>query len=75
MKTKTSIYHRTFYFSYVLLCLVLFSSCSGQIVVWNMKDIIGLIILGLTMVVVAIILLIVWIQDKINAWKRKRKNN
>ena len=71
MKTKTSIYHRTFAFAYVLL----FSSCSGQIVVWNMKDIIGLSILGLIIVVFAILFLIAWVQDKINAWKRKRKKN
>lgn len=75
MKTKTSIYHRTFAFAYVLLCLVLFSSCSGQIVVLNMKDIIGLSILGFIIVVVAILFLIAWVQDKINAWKRKRKKN
>ena len=75
MKTKTSIYRSHFAFAYVLLCLVLFSSCSGQIVVWNMTDIIGLGISGLIIVVVAILFLIVWVQDKINAWKRKRKKN
>lgn len=75
MKTKTSIYRSHFAFAYVLLCLVLFSSCSGQIVVWNMTDIIGLSISGLIIVVVAILFLIVWVQDKINAWKRKRKTN
>jgi Ca2+/Na+ antiporter len=75
MKTKKSIYHRTFTFAYVLLCLVLFSSCSGQIVVWNMKDIIVLSLLGLIIVVVAILFIIAWIQDNINAWKRKRKKN
>ena len=73
MKTKTSIYRSHFAFAYVLLCLVLFSSCSGQIVVWNMTDIIGLSISGLIIVVVAILFLIVWVQGKINAWKRKRK--
>jgi len=60
---------------YTMLCLVLFSSCSGQIVVWNMKDIIGLSILGLIIVVFAILFLIAWVQDTINAWKRKRKKN
>ena len=75
MKNKISIYNRTFAFAYVLLFLVLFSSCSGQIVVWNMTDIIGLSISGLIIVVFAILFLIVWVQDKINAWKRKRKKN
>ena len=75
MKTRTSIYRRHFAFAYVLLCLVLFSSCSGQIVVWNMKDIIGLSLLGLIIVVVSILFLIAWVQDKINVWKRKRKKN
>lgn len=75
MKTKTSIYHRTFAFAYVLLCLVLFSSCSGQIVVWNMKDIIGLIIFGLIILVAGVMFLYTWIVDGINAWKRKRKKN
>ena len=73
MKTKISIYRRHFAFAYVLLCLVLFSSCSGQIVVWNMKDIIGLSILGLLIIVIAILFLVAWVQNKINAWKRKRK--
>jgi uncharacterized membrane protein len=75
MKTNTSIYHRTFAFAYVLLCLVLFSSCSGQIVVWNMKDIIGLIIIGIIILVVGAMFLYAWIVDSINAWKRKRKKN
>lgn len=70
METKTSFY-RTF--AYVL-SLVLFSSCSGQIVVWNMKDIIGLSILGLILIVGAILFLIAWVQDKINAWKQSKKN-
>lgn len=75
MKTKISINRLTPAFAYVLLCLVLFSSCSGQIVVWNMKDIIGLSILGLIIVVVAILFIIALVQDRINAWKRKRKKN
>jgi small-conductance mechanosensitive channel len=69
LSTKTAIV------GYTMLCLVLFSSCSGHIVVWNMKDIIGISILGLIIVVVAILFLIAWVQDKINAWKRKRKKN
>ena len=60
---------------YAMLCLVLLSSCSGQIVFWNMKDIIGLSILGLIIVVFVILLLIAWIQNKIKAWKRKRKKD
>jgi len=75
MKTRTSIYHRTFAFAYVLLCLVLFSSCSGQIVVWNMKDVIGLIIFGVIILVIGVMFLYAWIVDSINAWKRKRKKN
>ena len=61
--------------AYTVLCLVIFSSCSGHMIVWNMKDIIGLSILGLAIVVIAILFLIAWVQDKINAWKRKRKKN
>jgi Ca2+/Na+ antiporter len=75
MKMRTSILRRHFAFAYVLLCLVLFSSCSGHIVVWNMKDIIGLSLLGLIIVVVSVLFIIAWAQDKINAWKQKRKKN
>jgi hypothetical protein len=67
--TKTAIV------GYTMLCLVLFSSCSGQIVVWNMKDIIGLSILAIGIIGILLLFFIAWIQDKINAWKRKRKKN
>lgn len=60
---------------YTMLCLVLFSSCSGQIVVWNMKDIIGLSILAIGIIGISLLFFIAWIQDKINAWKWKRKKN
>jgi hypothetical protein len=68
---STYFYTRIFAFAYMLLCLVLFSSCSGQIVVWNMKDIIGLIIFG----VIILIAVFAWIIDTIKTWKRKRKMN
>jgi len=59
--------------SYTMLCLVLFSSCSNQIVIWNMRDIIGLSILIIFIAVIGLLFLIVWIQDKINVWIQKIK--
>ena len=60
---------------YTMLCLVLFSSCSNQVVVWNMKDIIALSILIIGIVGIGLLFFIAWIQDKINVWRRKRKKN
>jgi preprotein translocase subunit SecF len=71
MKTRTSIYLR--HFAYVMLCLVLLSSCSGHIVVWNIKDIIGLIIFGILILILGSMFIYAWIVDSINEWKRKRK--
>jgi hypothetical protein len=58
----------------VLLCLVLFSSCSGHVIVWNGMDIIGLILVGLGIIIIGILFLAAWINDSIDDWKRKRKN-
>lgn len=58
-----------------LLAAVLLSSCGGKdtIYVWNMKDIIGLWIFGIIVVILALVFAYAWIADKINEWKRKRK--
>ena len=71
---NTSIYHKTFAFTSALLCLVLLSSCSGHIIVWNAKDIIGLILLGLGIIIIGTLFLVAWVRDMINDWKRKRIN-
>ena len=59
----------------LMLVAVLFSltSCSSKTVFfWNWKDVIGLSILGLAIVVIAFLFLLQWIDDKIKLWKRKR---
>ena len=59
----------------LMLVAVLFSltSCSSKTVFfWNWKDVIGLSILGLVLVVIAFLFLLQWIDDKIKLWKRKR---
>ena len=59
----------------LMLVAVLFSltSCNSKTVFfWNWKDVIGLSILGLAIVVIAFLFLIQWIDDKIKLWKRKR---
>ena len=69
LKTKSS------HLLYTLLVAVLFSltSCSSKTVFfWNWKDVIGLSILGLAIVVIAFLFLLQWIDDKIKLWKRKR---
>lgn len=60
-----------------LLVAVLLSSCGGKdtIYVWNMKDIIGLWIFGIIVVILALVFAYAWIADKINDWKRKRKRS
>ena len=40
-----------------------------------MKDVIGLSILGVIIIVVGVMFLYAWLVDSINAWKRKRKKN
>ena len=58
---------------YTMLCLVLLTSCNSKTVFfWNWKDVIGLSILGLVIVVIAFLFLLQWIDDKIKLWKRKR---
>lgn len=61
----------------LLLAAVLLSSCGGKdtIYVWNMKDIIGLWVFGIIVVVLALVFAYAWIADKINEWKRKRKRS
>lgn len=58
---------------YTMLCLVLLTSCNSKTVLfWNWKDVIGLSILGLAIVVISFLFLLQWIDDKIKLWKRKR---
>lgn len=60
-----------------ILLAVFLSSCSGKntIYVWNMKDIIGMWVFGIIVVVVALVFTYAWIADKINEWKNKRSKN
>ena len=59
------------YVIYTMLILVVFISCnSNTTMFWNWKDVIGLSILGLIIIVSAVIMLIEWIK---NEWKRFRK--
>ncbi len=56
------------------LCFVLLTitSCDTKTVFfWNWKDVIGLSILGLAIVVIAFLFLLQWIDDKIKFQKRK----
>jgi hypothetical protein len=58
-----------------LLCLVLLitTSCNTKTVFfWNWKDVIGLSFLGLIIVVITLLFVVQWIDDKIKLWKRKR---
>ncbi len=45
------------------------------IIVWNATDIIAMFIIGLTVLIVAILFGVAWIQDKWNSWKRGRKKH
>lgn len=59
-----------------LLAAVL-SGCGGKdtIYVWNMKDIMGLWVFGIIVVVLALVFAYAWVSDKIDSWKRKRKRS
>lgn len=57
-----------------ILYLLLLTSCDSHIVVWTIKDIIGVSFFVIAVVVVAILLMISWIQDVIYYWSRKNKN-
>ena len=60
----------------LLLAAVFLSGCGKDtIYVWNMKDIIGLWIFGIIVVILALVFAYAWIADKINEWKRKRKRS
>lgn len=52
---------------------VLFSSCSRQIVVWSISDIIGLSLLGLCFAVFMAVFLFAWIQTTVKSFKAKKK--
>jgi hypothetical protein len=74
MISNTKLYRNS---AKLLLCLVFFTltSCNDKTVFfWNWKDVIGLSILGLAIVVIAFLFLLQWIEDKIKFWKRKRSN-
>jgi uncharacterized membrane protein len=61
----------------ILLLAAVLSGCGGKdtIYVWNMKDIIGLWVFGILVVVIALIFLYAWVADKIDSRKRKRKQS
>lgn len=61
----------------ILLLAAVLSGCGSKdnIYVWNMKDIIGIWIFGIIVVILALVFAYAWISDKINSWKRKRKRS
>jgi len=55
------------------IVLLTMTSCNTKTVFfWNWKDVIGLSFLGLIIVIVALLFIAQWIDDKIKLWKRKR---
>lgn len=52
--------------------MLLMSCHSDSIVVWSGKDLIGLGLLALILLVVGVAFLVAWIQDGINKRKRKK---
>ena len=62
-------------FSYALytLLLVFFTSCSNNTTMfWNWKDVIGLSILGLLLLIGLLLILVEWIKD---SWRKLRKKH
>jgi len=57
----------------LLLILVGCANDKNTIFVWNMKDVIGLTILGAFFTMLILVFVYSWICDKIDSWKRKRK--
>ncbi len=57
-----------------ILYLLLLTSCDRHIVVWTIKDIVGVSVFVIAVVVFAVILTVSWIQDIIYYLQRKNKN-
>lgn len=59
----------------IILSLFLCSCASRyeNVFVWTLRDVVGLAILALALLVIGIIFLRAWILDSINARKRRRK--
>jgi len=69
MKHLTSNLHQNRHLLYCLLCAVLFSSCSKGIFVWTLKDIGGLVSIGV-LLLFGLIYLIAIVIDKLQTWWR-----
>ena len=50
----------------VILFLILFTSCtSNTVMVWDWKDVIGLVLFGAVIVLVLVALFIIWATDEV----------
>jgi hypothetical protein len=56
-----------------LFSLIIFSSCSHSIIVWNGKDIIGVGIIGFGILTILFLFFISWVKTKIRDFKNRNK--
>lgn len=62
------------YTLYTLLLLVFLTSCStdtNTTMFWNWKDVIGLSILGLILLIGLLLVLVEWVKDSWKKWRKK----